>query len=265
MKLFFRMTARGMEELELMHEKWKHRELGHYAVGLLNEYLSHIFENEDNPLPSSFVERTGVKAEEQILPLITLAGYLAAGRRWENVLEENAGVFKQEKFSDDALKHYFNVLQDNHLWSLWNKAVVLPYYTDSIRGGAYGWFVTVENALEASAVELVLAFMYRVKKPFRFCRNHRVFYHGEQCPVCKPESEIKSSFLRLLRQHKYRVKNDEYVVNDYVISEIERIQKDMTDKNRSVKALIREYYDLCREEGLPVEWYGNYKSFLEKE
>ncbi|MEQ2130389.1 hypothetical protein QTP99_10485 [Caldanaerobacter subterraneus KAk] len=247
-ELFFELSPRGIREYELTGEKWKKRNLGHYAVILLNEFT------QNEAVTSSLVEMTGYTTESEIVayvyPLVLIGIYLAGGRRWKE-------MFNLPRGEDIQIEQYLDGTYPR-LWNTWKSLEVLPYYTE-IRGvKAFGWYVKVKNILEAALSELIFAFMYGIKKPFKVCKKHLAFYY-DACPYCKPEKDLKKRFSNLLRQHKYRILNDvfplEEGIKDYLVSEIERISR-----LKSLSRAVKEYYDLCRENGLPTEWYENFKN-----
>lgn len=248
-----------MQEYQWTNGRWKRLEPGHYAVVLLNEFLR--FDDSKGPPPSSLVEMTGLSTGQDIIahvwPLCIMAVYLAAGRRWRDM-----EILPRRE--DAELEVYLNNTR-HELWAAWCKLEVLPFYAGLPRGSAFGWWVRAENTLEAATAELVLAFMHGVKRPFRVCEKHLAFYHSD-CPYCRPEGEARKRFFSLLRQHKYRIMQGlfplEEEVMEYVLGEIAEIQA-LARKGRALRPLIERYREVCRENGLPTDWAANYRPFLE--
>lgn len=259
MELFFRITPKGMREYQWTNDRWKRLEVGHYAAALLDEFLR--YDDSKGPPPSSLVEMTGLSAEQDIVahvwPLCIMALYLAAGRRWRDM-----EILPRRE--DAELEVYLNNTRPE-LWSVWHRIELLPFYAGLSRSNAFGWWARAETALEAAAAELVLTFMHGVKRPFRFCEKHMVFYHTE-CPHCRPEAEARKRFFGLLRQYKYRIMRNilplEEEVREYVLGEIAEIQV-FARKGRALRPLIERYREVCRENGLPTDWAANYRPFLE--
>ncbi|MGI1691567.1 hypothetical protein [Thermoanaerobacter uzonensis] len=248
-QLFFALTPKGMQE----YEGKKRHELGHYAVMLLNEFLSNS--EESDSVPHSLAEMTGFTTVEanfnHLWALVGLSAYLVKGRKWKDIINTPVKT-------DIEIEQYFNNTRPE-LWLTWYRLKILPYSTE-IRGrNSFGWYVKANNVFEAATAELVFAFMYSIKQPFKYCNKHNVFYF-EACPYCTPEKELKKRFLGLLRMHKFRILENILTVEDgreeYVLSEIERINRKA--QKGSLKQAIREYIELCRENALPTDWFSNY-------
>jgi len=208
--------------------------------------------------PSPLVKRLGLADEEEtgryLMPLCVLAFFLAAGRGRKKV----EALPRRE---DIELEAYLNG-SCSELWVVWNRLQVLPFYAKLPRANAFGWHVRAADELEAAMAELTLAFMHGVRRPFKACKKHVALYH-EECPICKPEEQLRKRFLSLLRQHKSRLHYGAIIVGeyDYAWAEIDRIARKA--RPGSVRQAIREYYEVCREVGLPAGWYSNYRPFLE--
>ncbi|WP_173297200.1 hypothetical protein [Thermanaeromonas sp. C210] len=227
-------------------------ELGHFAVPLVNRLMQEGL--------SSLVQRLGLADEEEtsryLMPLCVLAFFLAGGR----------GRRKMEALprrEDVELETYLNG-DCPELWAVWNRLQVLPFYAKLPRANAFGWHVRAADELGAATAELTLAFMHGVRQPFKACKKHVALYH-EECPICKPEEQLRKRFLSLLRQHKSRLLYGAIIVREweYTQTEIERIARKA--RTGSVQQAIREYYEVCREAGLPTGWYSNYRPFLKGE
>ncbi|MGB9662736.1 MAG: hypothetical protein ACPL5F_12130 [Moorellaceae bacterium] len=251
MELFFRPVPGGMQEYLFTGEKWQRVELGHFAVPLVNRLMQEG--------PASLGRRLGLADEEEtsryLMPVAVMALFLAGGRG-RKAME---GLPRKE---DVELEVYMNG-SCPELWAVWNRLQVLPFYARLPRANAFGWHVKAAGELEAAAAELTLAFMHGVRRPFKACRKHAALYH-EECPVCKPEEQLRKRFLSLLRQHKSRLLYGAITVREweYTQAEIERIARKA--RTGSVRQAIREYYEVCREVGLPAGWYRNYRPFLEQ-
>lgn len=252
MELFFRATRGKMREYQWTGDSWKETELGHYTVQLLNEFLGEELE--------ALREKTDLEDEKTLItymwPLYCLALALVAGRK----VREMEMLPQRE---DADIMTYFNTTR-TELWDLWRRVDVLPFYAGLGRTNAFGWLAKVENTLEAATVELVLAFMHGIKRPFGLCVKHLTFYH-EECPRCKPEAKVRSRFLGLLRQHKYRLQSGGFglkpEIAKYVIGEIKGIQE-AARKEKALKSLIARYTEVCRENDLPTAWVRQYRSLL---
>ncbi|MGB9860471.1 MAG: hypothetical protein ACPLQP_11100, partial [Moorellaceae bacterium] len=247
MELFFRPVPGGMQEYLFTGEKWQRVELGHFAVPLVNRLMQEG--------PSSLVQRLGLADEEEtsryLMPLCVLAFFLVGGR----------GRRKMEALprkEDVELEVYMNG-DCPELWAVWDRLQVLPFYAKLPRANAFGWHVKAADELEAATAELTLAFMHGVRQPFKACKKHVALYH-EECPICKPEGQLRKRFLSLLRQHKSRLLYGAIMVKEreYAWAEIERIARKA--RTGSMQQAIREYYEVRREVGLPTGWYGNYRS-----
>ena len=235
-----------------MDNKWTVVPFGSYARDFLNACLDLAEADDDNvaALLGVAEEMAGVKGDEAITniywPTLLLALELLSVKDFE--IEFLYRIGKKE--STTGLRPYITG-QDSALVGEWWLAIPQPYILPP--GNKIGLLCACDTVARAAIAELVIAFTLNKKIALRFCKKCCRFYCGDKCERCRPAALLKSKFLNLLGQHKYRYKDYPGLAQD-----IDKLKKCLTVGECDLSVSVRKYKVMCQEYKIPTRWAAGY-------